>query len=134
MGIPETIQHDDLHDGQVFVRDGRYLFFDWGDSVVSHPFFSMSVTLEGVLSFGLDDVEGSVDVTPFRDSYLRPFDSYARGEELEAAHAIALRLGWLCRALSVDMFARSLEPSERGDWYERVRIRLQLFARERAID
>src|SRR5206468_4286336 len=22
--IPDTIQHDDLHDGQVFVRDGRY--------------------------------------------------------------------------------------------------------------
>ena len=40
LGIPETIQHDDLHDGQVFVRDGTYLFFDWGDSCVSHPFFS----------------------------------------------------------------------------------------------
>jgi len=40
--IPETIQHDDLHDGQVFVRGGRYLFLDWGDSVVSHPFSSRS--------------------------------------------------------------------------------------------
>ena len=48
VGIPETVQHDDLHDGQVFVRDGGYLFFDWGDSCVSHPFFTMSVTLEGV--------------------------------------------------------------------------------------
>ena len=71
LGIPETIQHDDLHDGQVFVRDGTYLFFDWGDSCVSHPFFSMSVTLEGVLAWGLDDVDGSVDITPFRDAYLR---------------------------------------------------------------
>jgi hypothetical protein len=34
--IPETIQHDDLHDAQVFVRQGGYLFFDWGDSCVSH--------------------------------------------------------------------------------------------------
>jgi hypothetical protein len=33
VAIPETVQHDDLHDGQVFVRDGRYLFFDWGDIV-----------------------------------------------------------------------------------------------------
>src|SRR5436309_3521221 len=31
-GIPETLQHDDLHDGNVFVRDGAYVFFDWGDS------------------------------------------------------------------------------------------------------
>src|SRR5699024_831574 len=22
LGVPETVQHDDLHDGQVFVRDG----------------------------------------------------------------------------------------------------------------
>ena len=63
-GVPETIQHDDLHDGQVFVRGGRYLFFDWGDSCVSHPFFSMSVTLEGQLAWGLDDVEGSEDIGP----------------------------------------------------------------------
>jgi hypothetical protein len=32
VGISETIQHDDLHDGQIFARDGRYLFFDWGDA------------------------------------------------------------------------------------------------------
>ena len=73
LGVPETIQHDDLHDGQVFVRDGHYLFFDWGDACVSHPFTTMSVTLEGVLSWGLDDVENSVDVAPFRDAYLEPF-------------------------------------------------------------
>ena len=43
--IPETIQHDDLHDANVFVRDGRNLFFDWGDSCVSHPFHTLVVTL-----------------------------------------------------------------------------------------
>ncbi len=90
VGIPETVQHDDLHDGQVFVRDGGYLFFDWGDSCVSHPFFTMSVTLEGVLSWGLDDVEGSVDVTPFRDAYLASFSEYgsrdgARGRARDRA-------------------------------------------------
>ena len=26
VGIPETIQHDDLHDAQIFDRDGQYLF------------------------------------------------------------------------------------------------------------
>ena len=131
VAIPETVQHDDLHDGQVFVRDGRYLFFDWGDSCVSHPFFSMSVTLEGVLAWGLDDVEGSVDVTPFRDAYLQPFASFAGRAELEAAHAIALRLGWICRALNVRRFAVSLDPPDREEWVERVRLRLQMFQKGR---
>jgi hypothetical protein len=126
VGIPETIQHDDLHDGQVFVRDCRYRFLDWGDSCVSHPFFSMSVTLEGFLAWGLDDVEGAVDVTPFRDAYLAPFASYASRDELEAAHATALRLGWVCRALNVHMFARSVEPAGREEWLGRVRTRLRM--------
>ena len=31
------------------------------------------MTLEGVLEWGLDDVENAVDTAPFRDEYLAPF-------------------------------------------------------------
>lgn len=130
IGVPETIQHDDLHDGQVFHRDGQYLFFDWGDSCVSHPFFSMAVTLEGVLSWGLDDVEGSLDVTPFRDAYLRPFAEYASRDELVTALGSAMRLGWLSRALTNDLLARSLAPDQRPEWDERIRVRLRMLLGE----
>ena len=78
--IAETIQHDDLHDGQVFVRDGVELVLDWGDACISHPFFTLSVTLEGVISWGLDDVQDSVDLTPFRDAYLEPYVTASGGE------------------------------------------------------
>jgi hypothetical protein len=128
LGLPETIQHDDLHDGQVFVRDGRYLFFDWGDACVSHAFFTMAVTLEGVLAWGLDDVEGSEDIGPYRDAYLEPFAGYATRPQLEEAHTIALRLGWLCRALNVHRLALGLERPVREKHLEGVRIRLRLFA------
>ena len=98
-GIGETIQHDDLHDGQVFVRDGSHRVMDWGDACVSHPFFTLSVTLEGVLSWGLDDEEDSVDVAPFRDAYLAPFAARYDGDLVEAAR-LATRLGWACRAVN----------------------------------
>lgn len=98
-GIPETIQHDDLHDGQVFVKDGRHLVMDWGDACISHPFFTLSVTLEGVLSWGLDDEEDSVDTAPFRDAYLAPFAERYPGD-LPAAAAVATRLGWASRAVN----------------------------------
>lgn len=104
LGVPETVQHDDLHDGQVFERDGRYLVFDWGDACVSHPFFSMSVTLQGVISWGLDDVEDAVDIAPFRDAYLQPYADVAPGDELFDGFATALRLGWVCRALSYQSY------------------------------
>ena len=99
-GLPETIQHDDFHDGQVYVRDGRYLLLDWGDACVSHPFFTLSVTLEGMLAWGIDDVEGSVDTTPFLNAYLTAFADYGDRSALEAAATIALRLGWVCRAVN----------------------------------
>jgi hypothetical protein len=95
-GVTETLQHDDLHDAQVFVRDGRQLILDWGDCVISHPFFTLSVTLEGVVAWGLDDVERSVDIQPLVDRYLR---RYAPDRpELKDAVPVALRLGWACRA------------------------------------
>jgi hypothetical protein len=114
-GVAETLQHDDLHDGQVFVKDGRNLILDWGDAVVSHPFFTMSVTLEGGVAWGLDDVEDSEDIRPYVDSYLA---RYAPDRpELRAAVPPALRLGWVCRALN--------NPEVSG--VERNDVRLRMF-------
>jgi hypothetical protein len=95
-GVVETLQHDDLHDGQVFVRGDRQLILDWGDAVISHPFFTLSVTLEGVVAWGLDDVENAVDLDPFIEGYLRRYDR--ERPELRNAVPLALRLGWVCRA------------------------------------
>jgi hypothetical protein len=44
-GIPETVQHDDLHAANVYARGGRLL--DWGDASISHPFASLDVPVPG---------------------------------------------------------------------------------------
>jgi hypothetical protein len=126
-GIRETIQHNDLHDGQVFVRGDGYAFFDWAESCVSHPFFTMAVTLEGVISWGLDDIRDSVDVSPFRDAYLEPFASHGTGAQLRSALAIAVRLGWICRAAEVQRWVAALDPTNREQHFEGVAIRLRMF-------
>lgn len=108
-GIRETLQHDDLHDAQVYVKDGADLVMDWGDACISHPFFTLSVTLEGVISWGLDDVEDSVDTAPFRDAYLAPYAAaypHLGRADLLAATEAALRLGWACR------FVNGLVPGD----------------------
>jgi hypothetical protein len=99
-GIAETIEHDDLNDAAVYVRDASCHVLDWGDACVSHPFFSMSVTLEGVIAWGPDDVAGSVDTAPFRDAYLAPFADRLPPARRLAAFELALRLGWACRAVN----------------------------------
>jgi hypothetical protein len=130
-GLPDTIQHDDLDDEQIFVRDGRYLLLDWGDACVSHPFFSMSVTLEGVIAWGVDDVRGAVEIEPFRDAYLRPFAQDLSEVDLAAACSTALRLGWLCRAINAHRKHGHHRPSDPGQLRsqeaEHTRVRLRMF-------
>lgn len=116
-GIPETIQHDDLHDAQIFVRDGRYRLLDWGDACVSHPFFSLAVTLDGVIAWGIDDIAESEPTEPYRDVYLQVFRGRSAGD-LVRLSAIARRLGWICRAVN----GRTADPSD-----ESTRRRLGMF-------
>ncbi len=128
-GLRETIQHDDLDDEQVYVHDGRYLLLDWGDACVSHPFFSMSVTLEGVIAWGVDDIRGAVEIEPFRDAYLKPFLSeQLEQRDLAAACSIALRLGWVCRAVNAHRkrgLVRDIH-AEAGREAEHTRARLRM--------
>ena len=99
-GIPETIQHDDLHDGQVFLREGRYLFFDWGDSCVSHPFHSLTVALRAnAAKFELEP--GGAELGRLRNAYLEPFG------DLQEAADLAYWTGTVGRALAWDRFVRS---------------------------
>jgi hypothetical protein len=114
-GIPETIQHDDLHDGNIFLRDGRYLFFDWGDSCVSHPFQSLVVAMRS-LSHRLELPAGGPDILALRDAYLEPFAAYGAHSELVDACDIAHYVGTAARSLSWHRFVRAREPQFRdGD-------------------
>jgi hypothetical protein len=114
VGIPETVQHDDLHDGNVFLRDGEYLVFDWGDSCISHPFHTLAVTLRAA-AWRFDLEPGDPRLERMRDAYLEPFGEYGSRAELLAAFATAYRLGTIARALSwyraVQAFPE-IEPDE----------------------
>lgn len=115
---PYSIQHDDLHDGQVFLRDGHYRVLDWGDACVSHPLMSMSVVERRVAdTFKLKP--SSREITRLRDLYLEPFTKFAPAKRLRAAYPIALRLGWITRALTWASLVGNLslveKRKERGD-------------------
>ena len=84
-GIPETIQHDDLHGANIYRRDGRLRILDWGDSCVSHPFRTLYVTFEHLFL-----PRGDPWLARLRDAYLEPWGQPA---ELRETFALAERLG-----------------------------------------
>jgi hypothetical protein len=105
-GIQATVQHDDLHDGQVFLQDGHVRILDWGDSCISHPFHTLTVTLRALAwRHGIE--AGSAQLLRLRDVYLEPF-----GAPTEAAD-LAYRTGTLGRALAWHRYVSAATPDER---------------------
>ncbi|MEV7401549.1 aminoglycoside phosphotransferase family protein [Streptomyces sp. NPDC091267] len=96
-GIPDSLDHADLHDGQFFApRPGRFTFFDWGDAAVSHPFCSLLVPLRTAA-----DRYGTPVLPRLRDAYLEPWtDTGLTAAGLRRAVSLAWRLGAVGRACS----------------------------------
>jgi Phosphotransferase enzyme family len=101
IGVPASVQHDDLHDNNVFVPGrpgGHYRVFDWGDASVAHPFAVLLVALRVVADrHHLPD--GDAELLRLRDAYLEPWSAeFDRPTLIEAAR-LALRVGGVSRAL-----------------------------------
>ncbi|HWD80566.1 MAG TPA: phosphotransferase [Kribbella sp.] len=95
IGVPDSLDHADLHDGQILVAGGgRYTFFDWGDANVGHPFFSLLVALERAA-----DLHGAAAVARLEDAYLERWTADGRTmTDLRRAAELARRLSHLTRA------------------------------------
>jgi hypothetical protein len=105
---PPSLDHNDLHPWNILVAGtngaNRAKFYDWGDSVVAHPFASMLVPLgylQSHLQLDLDDPA----LLRVRDAYLEVFSDVAPRAELVAALELACHVGKVARALT---WARSL--------------------------
>lgn len=90
VGIADTLDHADLHDGQLFRPEaGRFTFFDWGDAAVSHPFCSFLVPARRAR-----ERYGPELLPRLRDAYLEPWTGHGRTTaELRRALSLAVRLG-----------------------------------------
>lgn len=111
-GVPPMVQHDDLHDANVFVDGERLIFFDWGDASVSHPFCSLLVTLNAA-SHRFELAPGDPALLRLRDSYLEPWTERHDREDLIRAVSLAVKVGTVGRALA---WRRALTGSGAAAW------------------
>ena len=97
-GLPPTVQHDDLHDGNVFTRDGRTMLIDWGDAVFAHPFGTLLVT-RAVLAAQLEVDVDDPQLRRVTDAYLEAWRTGGESAvELDRQLELALRTAPLGRA------------------------------------
>jgi hypothetical protein len=109
-GVPVTIQHDDLHDGNVFVRDGGFRFFDWADASVAHPFASLLVAMR-VAEYLFKLPVDAPELVRLRDAYLEPWtaDRDRDRKSLLRSVKLATQVAIVGRALS---WQRALDGAE----------------------
>ncbi|MFY1671170.1 phosphotransferase [Plantactinospora sp. WMMB334] len=111
-GLPASIQHDDLHDGNVFVDGSRMRFFDWGDAGLAHPFGSLLVALR-VAADQLGADPGGPEVARLRDAYLEPWTDLCDRADLLRSVRLALRVARVGRAVS---WRRALQGAAAPQW------------------
>jgi hypothetical protein len=105
--IPATLVHGDLHLGNVAEYQGDYIFYDWTDACIGHPFFDMLTPYFYVK----DEAEGA----RLRDVYLAVWAAYEPPDRLLAAWAMAKPLAALHQAVSYLSIVQHLEPLVQGE-------------------
>ncbi len=124
--IPETLNHGDLTDGNVFVSSDRPVFFDWGDSAVSHPFFSLRTTFVSLyFSLGID--YGAPELDMLRDTYLEAWSEYGTPGQLQQAFRLAQKIAPISGALAWQGALSRLEGPEKAEYAAPVPSLLQEF-------
>ena len=104
-GVADSIQHDDLHHGNLYLDGGRTRILDWGDSSISHPFASLVVTFRFLERInGLDPSDRWF--SRLRDAYLEPW-----GAGHEDLFDLASRVGRFSYAIA---WIRQRDPLDRA--------------------
>jgi Phosphotransferase enzyme family len=106
-GVPETVQHDDLHTHSLYPQGGRLRVLDWGDASVSHPFVSLVVTFRFLEEAGGLRPGGRWHQR-LRDAYLEPW-----GPGLPGAFGLAIKAGAFAHAFAWARQRDALLPGAR---------------------
>jgi phosphotransferase family enzyme len=124
-GLPASIQHDDLHQWNVFVRDGRVALYDWGDSSVGFPLWSWLKPSFAVADEGLDPES-------LRTAYLSPWDGFASESALRRALELAVPTGLFPYVLQIRRQYDATQAHSDYGAYLPQRLRQLLVALESA--
>jgi hypothetical protein len=119
LAIPETIQHDDLHEVNLYARGDQLRILDWGDASISHPFMSLVATFRF-----LEEINQLSPRDPWfmrlRDAYLEPW-----GSDLADAFDLALLVGAFAYAIAWARQRDALPVSARPEFDQRFAIILR---------
>jgi hypothetical protein len=123
-GIPQTLIHGDFHCDNVMVTDEGYIYFDWSESAVSHPFFDAIFFLHDITQ----ELPNVTDVqVRLRNSYLEPWTVYLPMEQLISLFEKAQLVAALYYAVVSYEVTQNLEAGHKWEMEEAVPYWLEIL-------
>ena len=130
-GIPAAVEHGDFHDNNVLIgADGLMVVSDFGDAVISHPFFSMvNFAFSCRLNHGAA-VDGALAAG--RAAYLDAWRPRHAEDCIMLAYRLAERLGTIRYAVGYRRLWEGLPRAEMNGFRGKVAASLRTFLSEAA--
>jgi hypothetical protein len=124
--VPASVAHEEVHEANTFLRDGRIRILDWADASVGHPFASLTGPIRSYgWRFGVEPGDPLLD--RFRDAYLEPWTTLAAHDDLVDVFAAAYQLGMVCRILSYANSLRSLDAATHAEYVQDMTLWLRVW-------
>ncbi len=98
--IPPSIDHGDLHDGNIFFDGETLRFFDWGDASLTHPFISLIVPLRVLGNYLGFEPENHPDLEWARQAYFEPWANIYGEDAVTKTWELVLPIGYFQRAMT----------------------------------
>lgn len=111
--LPHTLVHGDLG-GNILINNGGYVFFDWTDACISHPFFDMATISGAYFDRSALQSDPSAD-DMLRDAYLGVWAAHEPPGRLTEAYEAAKPLGALHQAMTYMWILANIAEDERAE-------------------
>ncbi len=113
--IPQTLDHCDLHDNNMLLDQSSQAIciIDWGEVVVTHPFFSLNGCLWNLKHFHQISTDSEAYAS-LRLQAIKPWSELLSENELLSAFELAAQLSGVYAALAYERLYIAIGDAKRG--------------------
>ncbi len=114
-GISPSIEHGDLHGGNILVGRDGIRFYDWGDATVAHPFGTLTTTLRSI-AYRTDRDVDDAELARLRDAYTEAWTDVLPRSALVEVAGLATDLAHIGKSSAWARAMDGVDPAAMGEY------------------
>lgn len=114
-GIRPSIEHGDLHGGNILVGSDGVRFYDWGDATVAHPFGTLTTTLRSI-AHHTGRAEDAPELARLRDAYTEAWTDVLPRSALAEVAGLATDLAHISKSSAWARAMDGVDPAAMGEF------------------